>query len=233
MLATLDDGQVLMVHLGMTGRLVLEPKSAPPKRHMHLAVRLAGLQAELRFYDARRFGRVGLGSLDWLASRTGLGRLGREPLDAGRGEVAAALRLGGGRIKATMLGQEVVAGLGNIYADEALFRAGIHPLRRCASLSVAESLCLESCIIRVLREAVAAGGSTIGDYVRHDGRSGSYQNSHAVYGRNGQPCPRCGQPICRIMAAGRGTHLCRRCQPRKGEGRARRGTEGISRRRSD
>jgi formamidopyrimidine-DNA glycosylase len=216
LLADLDDGRALLVHLGMSGQLVLEPAGAAPRRHLHLALRLAGLSAELRFYDPRRFGRVAVGGLDELCSWTGLGGLGIEPLDSSAEQLGAAIRARGKALKALLLEQGAVAGLGNIYADEALFRSGLHPARRASALSAAEGLRLGGAIREVLAEAVAGGGSTIGDYVRHDGTAGSFQHRHLVYGRGGQACPHCGGRIAVRLLAGRSTHFCPRCQPAAG-----------------
>ncbi len=217
LLADLDGSKTLMVHLGMSGRLVLEPLRSESRKHLHLAIRLRGLRTELRFYDPRRFGRVALGGIDELARWTGLGRLGIEPLDSSPAEIAGALRGRDKRLKALLLEGGAVAGLGNIYTDEALFRAGIHPERKVSSLSESQALCLGNEIRAVLAEAIASGGSTIGDYVRHDGRPGAFQDSHLVYGREGEKCPRCGRKIVRSQIAGRGTHFCPKCQkaPRK------------------
>jgi formamidopyrimidine-DNA glycosylase len=214
LLADLDDGRALLVHLGMSGRLVLEPGAQEPAKHLHLATRLTGLSAEVRFYDPRRFGRVALGTLDQLAAWTGLGALGIEPLESSPQEIATAIRSRNKRLKALLLEQGAVAGLGNIYADEALFRAGLHPERSAGSLREGEAMRLAREIRAVLTEAVAGGGSTIGDYVRHDGSAGAYQDRHLVYGREGQPCPRCGRRLVRLAVAGRSTHVCPRCQPR-------------------
>ncbi|MHC4915994.1 MAG: bifunctional DNA-formamidopyrimidine glycosylase/DNA-(apurinic or apyrimidinic site) lyase [Planctomycetota bacterium] len=216
-LADLDSGATLMVHLGMTGQLLLEPPRERPRKHMHLAVRFSGLKAELRFYDPRRFGRVALGRMDQLAGWTGLGKLGIEPLDSREDRIAEAIRSRDKRLKALLLEGSAVAGLGNIYADEALFRAGIHPERVASSLDPEQALRLASEIRAVLRESLRSGGSTIGDYVRHDGRAGGFQDEHLVYGREGEPCPRCGRKIFRLDVAGRSTHVCTRCQkpPRK------------------
>jgi formamidopyrimidine-DNA glycosylase len=213
LLADLDDGKALLIHLGMSGQLVLEPLRSRPRKHMHLALRFAGLPAELRFYDPRRFGRVALGRIDELAAATGLGRLGLEPLKASTSEIAEALRARDKRLKALILEGGAVAGLGNIYADESLFRAGLHPERVASTLSAAEAARLAAEIRAVLGEAIASGGSTIGDYVRHDGRAGEFQDEHLVYGREGESCPRCGRKIRRLEVAGRGTHICPRCQP--------------------
>ncbi len=230
MLVDLDDGRALLVHLGMSGRLVLEPLRSRPEKHLHLAVRLTGLGAELRFYDPRRFGRVALGRIDELARWTGLGRLGIEPLEASPGEIAAALRARPKRLKALLLEGGAVAGLGNIYADEALFRAGVHPERVASTLGDAEALCLGHEIRAVLEEAIASGGSTIGDYVGPDGEAGAFQESHLVYGREGEKCPRCGRKIVRREIAGRGTHFCPGCQklPRRRRASPRRLAKPLS-----
>jgi formamidopyrimidine-DNA glycosylase len=212
LLCDLDNTRVLMVHLGMSGQLVLEPLRSRPRRHMHLALRFAGLKAELRFYDPRRFGRVALGDMNQLSEWTGLGRLGIEPLESRAAEIADALRARDKRVKALLLEGSAVAGVGNIYADESLFRAGIHPLRVASALTRAESLRLAGQIRAVLGEAIRSGGSTIGDYVRHDGGAGGFQDEHLVYGREGESCPRCGRRIRRLEVAGRGTHVCTRCQ---------------------
>ncbi len=211
-LGDLDDGRTLMVHLGMSGQLVLEPLDEKPRKHMHLGLRLAGLKAELRFYDPRRFGRVALGSIDELAEWTGMGKLGLEPLEHDAEEIADAIRARNKRLKALLLEGSAVAGAGNIYADESLFRAGLHPLRVASSLRRGEAVRLARELQDVLRKAISGGGSTIGDYVRHDGQQGGFQDQHLVYGRQGEPCPRCGRRIRRLEVAGRGTHVCTRCQ---------------------
>jgi formamidopyrimidine-DNA glycosylase len=217
LLADLDDGRTLMVHLGMSGQLLLEPRDSAPRKHLHLGVRFAGLKAELRFYDPRRFGKVALGSIEELSGWTGLGALGLEPLEADVEEIARAIGARRKRLKALLLEGGAVAGVGNIYADESLFRARLHPLRVASTLKPAEALRLATEIQSVLNEAIESGGSTIGDYLQPDGRAGGFQDEHLVYGRAGQPCPRCGREIKRLEVAGRGTHICTRCQrpPRK------------------
>ncbi len=212
LLADLDDGRTLMVHLGMSGQLLLEPRGSRPRKHMHLGVRFRGLASELRFYDPRRFGRVALGSIDELSKWTGLGALGLEPLEAHVAELARAIASRNKRLKALLLEGGAVAGVGNIYSDESLFRAGLHPERVASTLKPAQALRLAAEIQCVLGEAIESGGSTIGDYVQHDGRAGGFQEEHLVYGRAGQACPRCGRKIKRLEVAGRGTHICTRCQ---------------------
>jgi len=214
LLLGLDDGRELLVHLGMTGRLVLERAALRAGRHLHLELRLAGLTDALRFYDPRRFGRVALGRPEELARRCGLGRLGLEPLASSPALIARALGARAKRLKALLLEGTAVAGLGNIYADEALWRSRLHPERRASTLSAAEALDLARHIRRVLAEAVRRRGSSVDDYVDGSGRPGSFQERLRVYGREGRPCPRCGTGIVRIQVAGRSTHLCPQCQRR-------------------
>ena len=212
LLIALDDGRELMVHLGMTGRLVLEPAGRSAGKHLHLALGLAGLGVELRFYDPRRFGRVALGRPEELARSCGLGRLGLEPLESSPAEIARALGARSKRLKALLLEQTAVAGVGNIYADESLFRARLHPERSAATLSGAEALRLARALRQVLAEAVRRRGSSVDDYVDASGLPGSFQKVLRVYGRAGRPCRRCGTKIVRLQIAGRSTHFCPRCQ---------------------
>jgi formamidopyrimidine-DNA glycosylase len=196
----------------MTGRLVLEPAGRPAGKHLHLELRLKGLKDALRFYDPRRFGRVALGRPEELSRSCGLGRLGIEPLASSAPQIARALRARAKRLKALLLEQTAVAGLGNIYADEALWRSRLHPERVASALSAAEASTLARHIRQVLGEALAARGSSVDDYVDGSGRPGSFQNYHQVYGREGLPCKRCGTKIVRLQIAGRSTHICPKCQ---------------------
>ena len=213
LLLGLDDGRELLVHLGMTGRLVLEAPARPEGQHLHLALRLTGLDRELRFYDPRRFGRVALGWPRELAAGCGLGRLGVEPLATPERELARLLASQRKRLKAMLLDQSPVAGIGNIYADEALWRARLHPNRVAAALAPSEALRLARAIRSVLREAIRQRGSSVADYVDGSGQPGRFQDSHCVYGREGRSCPRCGAAVVREQIAGRSTHFCPRCQP--------------------
>ena len=217
LLLGLDDGRELLVHLGMTGRLVLESAAQRAAKHLHLELRLAGLNSVLRFYDPRRFGRVALGRPEELARRCGLGRLGLEPLEVSAAEIARALGARAKRLKALLLEQTAVAGLGNIYADEALWRSRLHPERAASTLSAAQALELARHIRRVLGEAVRHRGSSVDDYVDGSGRPGSFQKRLRVYGREGLPCKRCGAKIVRLQVAGRSTHICPQCQRRRPE----------------
>jgi formamidopyrimidine-DNA glycosylase len=215
LLIALDDGRELMVHLGMTGRLVLEPAGKPAAKHTHLELRFAGLDALLRFNDARRFGRVSLGRRAELEACCGLGKLGIEPLESSAQAIAAALRLRPKRLKGLLLEGTAVAGAGNIYADEALFRARLHPERVASGLSAAEALRLARHLKRVLAEAIRLRGSSVDDYVDGSGAPGSFQERHRVYGRAGRPCRNCGAKIVRLQVAGRSTHICPRCQRKR------------------
>ncbi|GIV78547.1 MAG: formamidopyrimidine-DNA glycosylase [Litorilinea sp.] len=218
MLLGLAGGDTLIVHLRMTGRLHLEPASTGPSPHTHVVMALDDGRA-LHYTDTRKFGRL------WLVSdpETVLGHLGPEPLDTDFTAAYLAGRLAGRRasIKALLLDQGVVAGVGNIYADEALFLAGIHPARPAGSLAPAEVERLCGAVTSVLQQAIERQGSSLGDspwqnYRRPNGQPGSFQDEHKVFQRTGQPCVRCGQPIQRMVIAQRGTHFCPHCQPLAG-----------------
>lgn len=199
-----------IVHLGMTGRLlVADPETLVP-RHTHAILRMASGR-ELRFVDPRRFGRLSL-HLAENAAGGGFKGSGREPLTIAPQEFAAVFRSRRTSIKAALLNQSLLQGVGNIYADESLFRAGIRPRRLAARLSREEMGRLCQSIKEVLREAISLGGSSVSDYVGADGERGFFQLEHKVYLRTGQPCQVCGTPIRRITVAGRGTHYCPHCQ---------------------
>jgi formamidopyrimidine-DNA glycosylase len=207
----LDSGDVLIIHLRMTGRLEIVPGDSPLRAGPHARAwfDLSGGEC-LVFTDARKFGRI------WLARDPGevLGALGPEPLgwefDAAR--LSGRIRRRRVAVKALLLDQAVVAGIGNIYADEALFLAGIHPLRRGTSLSDDEIERLHGAIRQVLTEAIGQHGTTLRDYRPPYSPEGAYRNSLRVYQQTDQPCPRCGTPIQRIRVTQRSTHFCPRCQ---------------------
>ncbi len=209
---TLSGGDTLLVHLRMTGQLVLESGGGLNDRHSRVLLFLDDGR-RLRFSDQRKFGRMVLTS----EPQEVLGDLGPEPLadDFTAARLRDMLARRRGRIKPLLLNQQFLAGLGNIYTDEALWQAGIHPLRRANTLSPAEVRRLHRAIRSVLRAAIASGGTTLPDaaYQQADGRSGEFASRLAVYGRVGQPCPRCGATIERIRVGQRGTHFCPRCQP--------------------
>jgi formamidopyrimidine-DNA glycosylase len=207
----------LVVHLGMTGRLTLQSPAAALNGHTHLRLRFRGRPEELRFQDARRFGGVWfMDGSEWevASSPSGtLGRLGPDALTI-RVPVLRALAWRRRQIKSLLMDQRAISGLGNIYCDEALFAARIHPLTRACDLTEKQVRNLACSIRKTLRAAVAKGGSTLLDYRQADGSEGLFQMHHRVYGRKGRPCVRCGRKILRIQAAGRSTHMCPKCQPR-------------------
>ncbi len=197
-----------IVHLGMTGRLLVTSPDAAPAPHTHARLSLeSGL--ELRFVDPRRFGRLEFRDL---ARAAGFAGPGAEPLLIEAQDFAALFRGRKLAIKAALLNQGLLSGVGNIYADESLFHAGIRPARRAGRLTQAELERLRRALREVLEHAVRLGGSSVSDYVDADGKPGLFQVEHCVYRRTGQPCPRCGRPIRRILIAGRGTHFCSHCQ---------------------
>ncbi len=205
-------GGVLLVHLGMTGQFTVVPKAAPLETHTHRIFDLDN-GTQLRFRDIRRFG-----SVEWYPSEVvalaNLGeKLGPEPFDIPAAPFAADVQKSKRTLKAILLDQSVVAGVGNIYADESLFRAGLHPERRGNELTVAECDRLRGCIETVIAQAIAGRGSTIRDYVGGSGLRGGFQSEHAVYGRTGEKCVTCGSEIVRVVLGGRSSHFCPHCQP--------------------
>ena len=209
----LADAYCLLAHLRMTGRLVLADGAAPLVPHTHVVFTLAG-GATLRWVDTRRFGRLYLVKEEEVENTAGIGELGPEPLDPSFDAPALAAILAGRSrpLKSVLLDQRLVAGLGNIYADEALFAAGLDPRRPAVSLNPEEIARLHRAISAVLEQGIANHGTSIRDYVDGSGRQGSNQEHLQVYGRTGQPCPRCGQPLERVRLGGRSTHFCPRCQ---------------------
>ncbi len=193
-----------IVHLGMTGRLqVCEPNSETAK-HTHAIVRLASGR-ELRFVDPRRFGRLSVVTSPFHAT-------GMEPLEIDLGNFVPLFRGRKTPIKSALLNQKLLGGVGNIYADESLFRAGIRPRRRASTVTRDQLAKLYVAIQEVLKEAIALGGSSVSDYVNADGEEGFFQLQHRVYGREGEPCVTCKSPIKRIVIAGRSSHYCPKCQ---------------------
>ena len=197
-----------IVHLGMTGRLLVTTPEGPVAAHTHARLRLASGR-ELRFVDARRVGRLEFRNL---RRGTGCSGAGREPLTIEAEEFAGLFRGRRLAIKAALLNQSLLTGVGNIYADESLFRARIRPRRRAGRLTRAELERLRLELRAVLEHAIRLGGSSVSDYVDADGVRGFFQLEHCVYQRTGQPCRRCETPIRRMVVAGRGTHYCPHCQ---------------------
>ncbi|HEY1218457.1 MAG TPA: bifunctional DNA-formamidopyrimidine glycosylase/DNA-(apurinic or apyrimidinic site) lyase [Bryobacteraceae bacterium] len=204
-LVSLSGGGYLLLHLGMTGRLLL---GGAPGKHTHAIFTLD--RGVLQFDDSRQFGAIEVH--EEFPAR--VARLGPEPLEIPAQDFARALRLHRTRVKALLLDQTFVRGVGNIYADEALFRAAIHPMANTARLRHLRALRLHQALAEVLTEAIAAGGSSISDYVDAEGRQGFFQVSHRVYQRTGEPCVNCGTAIRRVLVAQRSSHFCPRCQKR-------------------
>jgi len=199
-----------IVHLGMTGRLLVASPEVEIARHTHAVLKLASGR-ELRFVDPRRFGRLAVVRIE-SESAVGFVAPGDEPLDS---QIERFLTLFSGRktpIKSALLNQKLLSGVGNIYADESLFRAGIRPRRRAASLTGEQLRRLHGAVQEVLLEAIKLGGSSVSDYVDAEGREGFFQLQHRVYGREGEPCLVCGASIKRVIIAGRSSHYCPHCQ---------------------
>jgi len=197
-----------IVHLGMTGRLLVTTPDAPLAPHTHARL---GLQSgrELRFVDPRRFGRLEFRDLRRVQP---FRAPGADPLTIGADEFAALFRGRKLAIKAALLNQTLLAGVGNIYADESLFHAGIRPRRAAGRLTKAELERLRLALRQVLDHAIRLGGSSVSDYVDANGVRGFFQLEHCVYLRTGEPCRRCETPVRRTLLAGRGTHFCPHCQ---------------------
>jgi len=193
-----------IVHLGMTGRMVVTEPAAEIVKHTHLIAKL-GSGRELRFIDPRMFGKLSV-------STAGFDPGGIEPLEVGEEQFIALFRGRKTPIKSALLNQKLLRGVGNIYADEALFRAGIRPRRRAAAITRAQFRKLHLTVQEVLREAIALGGSSISDYVDADGEEGFFQLQHRVYGREGEPCLVCRTAIKRVVLTGRSSHYCPQCQ---------------------
>jgi formamidopyrimidine-DNA glycosylase len=213
LLLGLDSGDDLMVHLGMTGHLLVCDADAPVPKHTHIRAELDDGR-ELRFDDARRFGRVAYGSRAALNAARVLPRLGVEPLsdDFSQASLDAVLRHTTRSVKAALLDQKGVAGLGNIYIDEACFWAGVRPTRRCHRLTRRERAALLDSIREVLTAAVANRGSSVDDYRDVWNARGRNQERLQVYGRGGLPCFRCGTTLRSTQNAGRTTVYCPSCQ---------------------
>ena len=225
-----------LVHLGMTGRLLIAQPDLPVPPHTHAILQLDDTR-EIRFVDPRRFGRLSVLQISGVsetsptnATKAGKSRAnrslvsehnssgagfvgpGQEPLEISFDAFRALFRGRRTPIKSALLNQTLLHGVGNIYADESLFRAGIRPRRQAGRLTGRELERLHQAIQSVLREAIALGGSSVSDYVDASGEKGFFQLEHKVYLRTGQPCLVCGTPIRRILVAGRGTHFCPYCQ---------------------
>ena len=225
LLIGLGSGETLIAHLGMSGRFVAEPNAGAPGRFAHEHARLEAHDhvvftledgARVTYNDPRRFGFMDLAPTDALDAHAFFARLGPEPLSNAFNGPALAAALKGKRtpIKAALLDQHVVAGLGNIYVCEALHRAGISPRRVAASVSAARIETLAAAVKAVLEDAIAAGGSSLKDFAHADGALGYFQHAFDVYDREGEACrrPGCGGRVSRYVQSGRSTFACTRCQ---------------------
>jgi formamidopyrimidine-DNA glycosylase len=202
--ADLDPTAYWVVHLGMTGRLVVCEPGAEIAKHTHLIATLASGR-ELRFIDPRMFGKLSVHAAEFDPG-------GVEPLEVNEEDFVALFRGRKTPIKSALLNQKLVRGVGNIYADESLFRAGIRPRRPASTITRAQLGKLYHAVREVLREAIALGGSSISDYVDADGEEGFFQFRHRVYGREGEACLVCKTPVRRIVLTGRSSHYCPKCQ---------------------
>ncbi len=232
LIGELDDGCRLVLHLGMTGQLLTadsadpsvryrvqgnsrvahERRARPPDVHTHLRIEFDDGGPEVRFRDVRKFGRVlllGAGQTD-----ARLDKLGVDALSARGEQLFAASRKRRTAVKTLLLDQSVLAGVGNIYADEALHQCGIRPTRTAGRLSRADCEQLVRVIRAVMRDSIRRGGTTVSDFINPEGRDGSFQRWLRVYAREGEPCRTCGAEIRRIVLVQRSSHFCPRCQLR-------------------
>jgi formamidopyrimidine-DNA glycosylase len=200
----------LLVHLGMTGQLAPSLAAQPREKHTHVCMLLDDGR-ELRYTDARRFGRIAYLTEAPLAEE--LVGFGADPLEVSDEEFVSRIRSRRARVKALLLNQGVLRGVGNIYADESLWRAKIHPARRGASLSDKQAGTLHRVLREILEKAIVMRGSSISDFLDATGEPGEYQRHHRAYGREGQGCFRCRTPIRRAIVAGRSSYFCPKCQP--------------------
>ena len=215
----LDDERALVAHLGMSGQLLVQPSRAPDEKHLHVRIRFTDRRNELRFVDQRTFGGLHLDTLvdDGAGGRIpgDVAHIARDPLDPQFDDVAFSRRLRGRhtQIKRALLDQGLVSGIGNIYADEALWRARIHGRRPTDGLSATAVRTLLGHVRAVMEEALAEGGTSFDSlYVHVNGESGYFDRSLAAYGREGEPCPRCGAPMRREAFMQRSSFFCPRCQ---------------------
>jgi formamidopyrimidine-DNA glycosylase len=199
------------IHLGMTGQLILA-EHRPDAGHVHIRVSFDDQGPSLFYRDVRRFGAMGFWPDQAALAAGPLARMGPDALHMADDVFVARLAKRKGPLKAVLLDQTVLAGVGNIYADEALHRAGLSPLARADALKPTALAHLNQCLQQTLAEALAQGGSSVRNFVDAKGRPGTFQEAHRVYQRTGLPCPTCGTPVEKIVLAGRSTHFCPRCQ---------------------
>jgi len=207
--------RALLFHLKMTGQFSWAAPEAAPDKHTHFILSFENAAEDLRFRDVRKFGFLRCLPLAGVDDCPEVGGLGPEPLEISEAEFAVRIKARKGRLKSVLLDQRVLAGVGNIYADEAIHAAALHPLTAASRLSPAELVRLRTALRRILKAAIAAGGSSVRDYRSVDGEIGDFQTRHKVYGRAGERCRRCGGTIRRIVVGSRSTFYCPKCQRRK------------------
>ncbi len=208
----LSSGIVMLHHLGMTGRLLLMPSKSELARHTHIRIFFDDGEYELRQWDPRRFGYFALLAKDDLPDFPSWKNLGIDPFDLRSAQFIEMLQNRKQAIKTFLLDQRRIAGIGNIYADESLFRTNIHPARKAEDIGHDEAKQLLRNIKQVLKESIAAGGSSTSDYQKLDGTFGQFQHKHRVYRLTGQPCKTCNAEIQRTVINGRSSHFCPQCQ---------------------
>jgi len=205
-----SDNLAIVCHLKMTGRLLVNSDRPEDKKHLHFLMKLN--KSDLSFYDVRKFGRICITTESELNQHPRLSKLGPEPFDISPDEFTDIVKRRNKSIKVILLDQQILAGLGNIYADESLFDAGIRPTLKPYRISRNRLKILHESIIKVLNIAIGNRGSSVDDYLDGFGQSGNFQNLIKVYGKTGQSCPNCKTPIKRIILGGRSTHYCTKCQ---------------------
>jgi len=205
-----SDNLAMVCHLKMTGRLLVNSNLSEDKKHLHFFIKFD--KSDLSFYDVRKFGRICITNEPGLPEHPRLGKLGPEPFDITPAEFADIIKRRNKAIKTVLLDQQIIAGLGNIYADESLFHAGIRPSVRPRRITRPRLKKLYGSIIKILNKAINNRGTSVDDYLDGFGQTGNFQNLIQVYGKTNQSCPKCGNPIKRIVLGGRSTHYCVKCQ---------------------
>jgi len=207
----LSSGNFLLVHLGMTGHLFFLDKPAPLGKHDHIDLIFSD-NSSLRYNDIRKFGKFKLVKSSSIEKVEDLKSLGSEPLEISKDNFARLLQRRRGRIKSTLLNQKVVAGIGNIYADEVLFEAKIYPEEKAFNICSDRLKKLHQAIGKILKEAIKAGGSSVDNYLDLEGKKGFFQFHHKIYGKKGEPCPRCRTKIKKMVLNQRSSYFCPNCQ---------------------
>ena len=205
-----SENLAMVIHLKMTGRLILDKLGPDSDKHLHFHIQFENHR--LYFYDVRKFGRIGIFEKQALKNHPRLSKLGPEPFAIDASEFARIIKNRNKAVKLILLDQQVVAGIGNIYADESLFDAGIRPDARPPRISVKRLKRLHKSVVKVLKKAISSRGSSVDDYLDGFGKSGQFQKLIKVYGRHGEDCPKCGTLLKRIVLGGRSSHYCPKCQ---------------------